>query len=256
MDFTRNVFVQIEKFNWKNFSLAKDIAKRLGNGLYIVLVSFDKDEEEKIKKEVAKVCPNNKINSFSSFGEAKTFLEDFKPSLVMISQEKIDPLLHVFKLTEAEKFIKGLTNFNILLLWEEAEKADKILINVDYETATERYIQIAYDFASKVAKEFTFIYSFYESFYEYRLMKTHADEEAKKLVAEMFKDHVSTVKTLIKNALGKEDMPLLVIKGDPKKEVPYYSRTHEYDILIINQSIDSKESYIENTENSIGIFLD
>ncbi len=256
MDFTRNVFVQIETFNWKNFSLAKEIAKKLGNGLYIVLVGFDEEEEKKIKEEVEKVCPNNKINSFSSFGEAKTFLEDFKPSLVMVSQEKIDPLVHVFKLTEAEKFIKGLNEFNILLLWEEAETADKVLINVDYETSTEKYIQIAYDFATKVSKEFTFIYSFYESFYEYRLMKTHADEEAKKLVAEMYKEHVSTVKSLIKRALNREDLPLLVIKGDPKKEVPYYSRTHKYDILLINQSIESKESYIENTENSIGIFLD
>ncbi|NPA53613.1 MAG: hypothetical protein GXO21_02985 [Aquificae bacterium] len=256
MEFKKNVFVQIEKFNWKNFSLAKDIAQKLGNGLYIVLVSFDKEEEEKIRKEVSKVCPNNKINSFSSFGEAKTFLEDFKPTLVMLSQEKINPLLHIFKHTDAEKFIKGLNNFNILLLWEEAEKAEKILINIDYETATEKYIQIAYSFTSKVAKEFSFIYSFYESFYEHMLMKTHADEEAKQLVAEMFKEHILEVKNLLKRALGGEDLPLLVIKGDPKKEVPYYSRTHGYDILIINHSIENKESYIENTENSIGIFLD
>lgn len=255
MDFSRNVFIQIENFNWKNFALAKEISKKLGNGLYVVLVGFEKEEENKIKKRLNEIETTLHINVFSSIGEAKTFIQDFKPTLVMVTQEKVNPLVHVFKLTEAEKFVKGLNDFNILLLWEDSQKIEKILINLDYDTVTETYIKLAYEFSSKVSKEFDFVYSFYESFYENKLKKTHADEEAKKLLIEMFEEHVQTLEEKLKEAIGKE-ISLKVIKGDPKKEVPYYSRTHNYDLLVINQSIDDKESYIENTENSIAILLD
>ncbi len=255
MDFSRNVFVQIEHFNWNNFALAKEISKKLGNGLYVVLVDFDQQEQDKVIKRLKEIDASIHINTFSSLGEAKTFIDDFKPTLVMVTQEKVNPLIHVFKLTEAEKFVKGLNDFNILLLWEETQQIEKVLINLDYETTTEEYIKLAYEFASKISKEFDFIYSFYESFYENRLRKTHADEEAKKILIEMFEEHVHTLEEKIEKALGKK-MGLKVVKGDPKKEVPYYSRTHNYDLLVINQSIEDKESYIENTENSVAILLD
>ncbi len=255
MDFSKNVFVQIGNFNWNNFSLAKDISKKLGNGLYIVLVDIDEETISSIKERLKHLNDNFHINVFSSISEAKTFLEELKPTLVMVTQEKVEPLVHVFKLTDAEKFVKGLEDFNILLLWEEAEKIGKILINIDYETSTEKYIKLSYEFSSKIAEEFDFVYSFYESFYEHKLRKTHTEDEAKQLLAKMFEEHIESIEEKIEKALGKR-IPIKVIKGDPKKEVPYYSRIHGYDLLIINRSIEDKESYIENTENSIGILLD
>ncbi len=256
MTFKKNVFVQIDKFNWKHFYLAKDIAKALGNGLYIVLVGFSEEKKEKVDKQLKDAGFSYDIKLFETTGEAKAFLEEMKPDLVIISQEKVDPFIHIFKITDAEKFVKKLNEYNLLLLWEDTEKIEKILINMDYETATEEYVKISFEFASKVAKEFEFIYSFFESFYEYRLRKTHPDEEAKQLLTQMFEEHVGKIKDVMKKAIGDNPVKLRVIKGDPKKEVPYFSRTHKYDLLIINAHIEDRESYIENTENSVGIFLD
>ncbi len=256
MAFTKNVFVQIEIFNWKNFFLALELSKKLGNGLSLILIKFSEEEKNKILDEIREKGIDINFSSFDDFGEARTFLDEFKPDLVILTQQKLNPFKHIFFLTDAEKFIKGLNDFNTLLLWEDAEKIEKILINVDLETSTEKYVELAFQFASSITENYDFVYSFYESFYEYRLSKTHATEEAKQLVAQMFEEHVDRIKNLIAKTLKGKEVSLKVIKGDPKKEVPYYLRKNNYDLLLINQSIEDKESYVENTENSVGILLD
>ncbi len=256
MAFTKNVFIQIETFNWKNFFLALGVSKKLGNGLFLVLINFSEEEENSILKKIKEKGIDIEFSSFSDFGEARTFLDEFKPDLVILTQQKLNPFEHIFHLTDGEKFIKGLNEFNTLLLWEDAEKVEKILINIDLETSTEKYIKLAFKFASSITKNYDFVYSFYESFYEHRLSKTHATDEAKQLVAQMFEEHVDRIKNLIAKSLKGKEVSLKLIKGDPKKEVPYYSRKNNYDLLLINQSIEDKESYIENTENSVGILLD
>ncbi len=252
MPLKKNVFIQIEKFNWKNFALANEISKKVGNGLYILLINIQEEDRAYIEERIS----GFQFQYFESYDEARAFLNEFNPDIIFLTQQKLNPFEHIFRLTDAEKFLKGLNEFNTVLLWEDSEKIESILINIDLETFTEKFLDLSYKFASRITDNFKFIYSFYESFYEYRLMKTHTSDEAKQLLNEMLEEHTNKIKSLLNKVVGEDRYTLEIIKGDPKKEVPYYLRKNGYDMLIINKSIEDKESYIENTENSVGIFLD
>ncbi|WP_457641263.1 hypothetical protein [Persephonella sp.] len=256
MSFKKIVFFQYKKFNHKNFNLVKAISKKLDEELFILALEVDDFPLEQIQQELQENNINYRIEIKDNFDESINVVKDYNPDLLILTKEKIDPLEHIFHHTYCEKILEEFENINVLALQEDKETLKTGLIYVSKDNATEEFIKIAKYFADNVLEDFKFIYSFYEDFYEKRLTKTHTEGEAKQIIAEMFKDHVDGIKSLIAKALGDQKVELLVIKGDPKKEIPYYARLKRYDILIFNRNVEDRESFIENSETSICILLD
>ncbi|SNZ08174.1 hypothetical protein SAMN06265182_1196 [Persephonella hydrogeniphila] len=256
MPVNKIIFLQQKKLNFNNLDVAIFISEKLQKKLILYLIDIPQEEKEKAVSVLSSKDVDFDIKNQLEFDEATEEIEAEKPDLLIVTQEKISPLEHIFKITTSEKLVKKLENLDIIMLKEDEYRINKVLINIDKESSTPYYIKSAYLFASKLGVDFNMITSFYESFYENRLRKTHPDEEAKQLVAELFKEHIDTVKRKIAEALSGEEAELIIIKGDPKKEIPYYARTHEYDLLVINEDIKDRESYIENSETSISIFKD
>ncbi len=250
------IFLQREKVNFNNLKVVKEIAKKLDKKLVLLFVDVPEEEKEKAKKQVEEENISYELKNQLDFGEAKEEIKAEKPDLLVVTQEKISPLEHIFRITSTEKLVKDFENLDIILLQEDADSINSVLINVDKETATEYFISSAYLFVKKLGVKFDFVTSFYESFYENRLKKTHPDEEAKQILVGMLEEYVETVKTKLAKALKGEKIEFLILKGDPKKEIPYYARKKKYDLLLINENIEDKESYIENSEISVGIFKD
>ncbi|WP_457642965.1 hypothetical protein [Persephonella sp.] len=256
MPVNKVIFFQKDHINFNNFQVVKDITRKLNKRLVLLLVDIPEEEKKKAEEQLRAENIDFELKNQLEFGEAKEHIKGEKPDLLVLTQEKISPLEHIFKLTSSEKLVKSFENIDILMLLEDTDRIEKVLINVDKETSTPYYISATYLFVKKLGVQFDYITSFYESFYEYRLRKTHPDEEAKQLVMELFKEHLEIVKRKIAEGLKGEKVELVVIKGDPKKEVPYYARRRGYDLLIVNENIENKESYIENSETSVGIFKD
>ncbi len=250
------IFLQKGKINFNNLQVASFISHRLKKKLILFLIEIPENQKEKAKDQLFSLDIDFEIRNQIEYGEAKDEIKSEKPDLLIMTREKISPFEHIFKLTSSEKFIKGFEYINILLLQEDCKKIEKILINIDRDTSTLYYIKSAFSFAKKLGVDFQMITSFCEIFYENRLKKTHPDEEAKKLVSDIFKEHIDAVKRKIAESIGGENVELIVVKGDPKKEIPYYARKNLYDLLIINEDIEEKDSYIENSEMSVGIFKD
>ncbi len=185
-------------------------------------------------------------------GKIEEFYEKHKPDMIIVPHEKIDPMLHIFKHPATEKFAEKFDDCHIIFPVEEARDIKKSLIYVDPDDDTEDFVKNAYEILSRVSSV-EFIYAFYEEYYEYSLMKTHPEEEARKILQEMYEEGLEKSRRLIAKAIGKE-ITLKVIKGDPKKEVPFFATEHNYDLLGINIENENKKSFIENTEISIGLF--
>jgi len=256
MPVNKVIFLQQDELNFNNLDIAVFISQKLQKKLVLYLVDIPQEQKEKATHILSSKNVDFEIKNQLEFDEATEEIETEKPDLLILTQEKISPLEHIFRISTSEKLIKKLENLDIVMLKEDEKSIDKILINIDKESSTPYYIKSTYLFADKLGVDFELVTSFYESFYENRLRKTHPDEEAKQLVAELFKEHVDTVKRKIAEALKGDEAELIVIKGDPKKEIPYYARTHGYNLLIINENIKDRESYIENSETSVGIFKD
>ncbi|NPA17519.1 hypothetical protein [Persephonella sp.] len=256
MPVNKVIFFQKNHVNFNNLKVVRTIAEKLNKKLVLLLIDVPDDEKSEVSRFLSDSNIEFELKNQLEFDEAKEHIKQEKPDLLVVTQEKVSPLEHIFRITSSEKLVKSFENIDILMLLEDADSINKVLINVDKETSTPFYIKSAHLFVKKLGVEFDFITSFYESFYEYRLRKTHPDEEAKQLVLDLFKEHVEIVKRKIAEGLEGEKVELVVIKGDPKKEIPYYARRRGYDLLIINEDIDDKESYIENSETSVGIFKD
>ena len=250
------IFYQKGKVNFNNLEIVKKITSKLQKKLILLFVDIPQEEKEKALSIVSSNGIDFELKNQIEEDFIKEEIKKEKPDLLILTREKLSPLEHIFKTPETEKFIHSIKNIDIILLQEDASKLEKVLINVDKETATPFYIKSTHLFVSKLGVDFHFITSFYEAFYELSLMKTHPEEEAKQIVADLFKEHIEIVREKMVKALGKEKAELIIVKGDPKKEIPYYARKKEYDLLIINQNIENKDSYIENSEMSVGIFKD
>ncbi|NPA12833.1 MAG: universal stress protein [Aquificae bacterium] len=246
------IFYQKEEINFNNLNLVCQLAEKLQKKLTVFVEAVPEEDIQKTEEKLKNCNAETEIK----VGFELDVVEREKPDLLVITQEKISPLEHVFKITSSERIAKKIDEVNLIMLQEDANQLKKVLINIDRETATTFFIQTAYTFAKKLEVEFDFITCFHETFIEYRLRKTHPEEEAKQLVAELFKEHIEDVEEKIKKALNLPKVKLLVIKGDPKKEIPYFARVKNYDLLIINHNIEERVSYIENSEKSIAIFQD
>lgn len=256
MPVNKIIFLQKDKVNFNNLKVVSFISQKLQKKLVLFLIDIPENQKEKVKDQLFSLNIEFEIRNQIEYGEAKDEIKSEKPDLLIVTREKLSPFEHIFKIASSERFIKGFEYIDIILLQEDCDRIEKILINVDRETSTHYYIKSAFTFAKKLGIDFKMITSFYEIFYENRLRKTHPDEEAKELVLNLFKEHVDEVKRKIAESLEGENVELIIVKGNPKKEIPYYARKNQYDLLIINEDIEEKESYIENSETSVGIFKD
>ncbi|WP_457621884.1 hypothetical protein [Persephonella sp.] len=256
MLFERIVYFQYKQFNKNNFSVLKKIAKKLDEELIVLMCDVESFPREDIEKELTSEGINFKIEIAQDLNEGINFVKNYSPDLLVLTKEKIDPLEHIFHHTYCEKILEEFENTNIIALQEDKDTMKTGLIYVSKDNSTEDFIRSSKYFADRILEDYKFIYSFYEDFYEKRLVKTHTEGEAKQIIAEMFREHVETVRSIIARAVGEEKTELLVIKGDPKKEIPYYARKNNYDLLIFNRGVEDINSFIENSETSIGIFLD
>jgi len=255
MPFQKIAFVQIEEFNEKNFSIAKCISSKLNAQLFIFLLQIEADILPKIEEELKKENINYQIKSFDEIKSLKSHIQQESPDIVILTEEKINPLKHIFTHTHAEKLLKHVENFNIILLQENEDNIQKALVYVNKEVS-EFYIKTAYEFVKKVVGEVTFVYSFYEDFYEVTIRKTHTEEEAEEILSAMIEEKEKEIVRKIENAIENQPYHLITILGEPKKEINIFAIERSFNFVIVSSNVKDKTAYIENLQVSLGIFLD
>ncbi len=255
MPFQKIAFVQIEEFNEKNFSIAKCISSKLNAQLFIFLLQIKADILPKIEEELKKENISYQIKSFDEIKSLKSHIQQESPDIVILTEEKINPLKHIFTHTHAEKLLKHVENFNIILLQENEDNIQKALIYVTKDS-TEFYIKNSYEFINQIVGKVTFVYSFFEDAYQVSIKKTHTEEEAEEILEAMFDEKKREISQKIKKAINDKPYKLITILGEPKKDINLFAKGKGYNFLIISNTVEDKKSFIENLQISLGIFLD
>ncbi len=255
MPFQKIVFIQIEKFNVDNFQVVKDIAEKLNANLFVFLLKIPDDIFIKLERELKKENINYQLKSFGDIKSLKSHLNSENPDIVILTEERINPLKHIFTHTHAEKLLKHVENYNIILLQENEDNIQKALIYVTKDS-TEYYIKSSYEFLSKVVGKVSFLYSFFEDAYQVSIKKTHTEEEAEEILEMMFDEKKKEINAKIKEAIGDKPYKLITILGEPKKDINLFAKSKGYNFLIISNHVEDKKSFIENLQISLGIFLD
>ncbi len=256
MDINSVLLIFPKKFVENTLYLAVSIAKSLNTDLKILIL----EREEETKRDKIESILNSENIEYDIFIEknglkskATKFIENYHPDLLIIPHEKIDPMVHIFKHPEAEKFVEKFEDASIIFAIESSREIKKPIIYIDPNQDSVEYVKRAYNILKKICGNVEFIYSFHEEFYEYSLSKTHPDAEARSIINELYEEGLRKSKELIAKAVGKE-VTLKVIKGDPKKEVPFFAHQNGYDILSVNIENEDKKSFIENSQITIGLF--
>ena len=255
MPFEKIAFIQIEKFNKNNFQIVKCISQRLGSTLYVFLLNIDGNTIVEVEKELKDENIIYHLKSFDDIKSLKSHISKENPDIVILTEEKINPLKHIFTHTPAEKLLKHVENFNIILLQEHEDNIQKALIYVTSKS-TDFYIKNSYEFIKKIIGKVTFVYSFYEDAYQVSIKKTHTEEEAEEILEAMFDEKKKDIDNKIKKVLKEEDYRLITILGEPKKDLNLFAKNKGYNFVIISSKVEDKNSFIENLQISLGIFLD
>lgn len=183
-------------------------------------------------------------------------LNSIKADLVITHRRKIDPFKMIFLKPEYVKLAEEFSSARFLFLREDVSQINKIGIAIDFEEE-ENYVdypKASYKFSKALDIEPKFLFSFNQVYYETALTKTHTKEEAKQIIREMLETKVNKVKENLAKALNGKEAILKVLKGEPKREIPFYIHENNFDICIISSKIKNKVSYLENIEVSIGVF--
>jgi hypothetical protein len=183
-------------------------------------------------------------------------LNSIKADLVITHRKKIDPFKMIFSKPEYVKLAEEFNNARFLFLREDTSKINKIGIAIDFDDEEDyiEYIKVSYAFSKALDVEPEFLFSFNQVYYETALTKTHTVEEAKQIISEMLETKINKIKENLAKALNGEKAVLKVLKGEPKREIPYYIHENNFELCIISSHIKNKLSYLENIEVSIGIF--
>ncbi len=256
MDINNIVVIFQKKLIENTLYLAVSFVKPFNATLKVLVIEKDKNIntehiEQILNKEGVRYEIFVEKNGLKS--KAEEFVEKVHPDLLIIPHEKIDPMLHIFKHPSAEKFVEKFEDVSTIFAVESVRKLEKPLIYIDPYHDSVNYVKVAYETLIRVCGGVEFIYSFSEEDLEYSLSKTHPEAEAKKIIEELYEEGINKSKELIARAVGKE-VTLKVIKGDPKKEVPFFAYQNGYDILAINIENEDKKSFIENSQLTIGLF--
>ncbi len=255
MSFQKLAFVQIEEFDKNNFQIVKCMASKLEADLFIFLLKIESSTLQNIENELKNENINYHIKSFDDIKSLKIHLTKEKPDIVILTEKKINPLKHIFTHTPAEKLLKHIEDFNIILLQENENNIQKALIYVT-QKSTEFYIKNSYDFIERIVGKVTFVYSFFEDAYQVSIKKTHTEEEAEEILEAMFDEKKKEISEKIKKAINDKPYKLITILGEPKKDINLFAKEKGYNFVIISTTVEDKNSFIENLQISLGIFLD
>jgi flagellar biosynthesis component FlhA len=134
------------------------------------------------------------------------------------------------------------------------EQIKKVLFYVDRDSASEDYIKTVYQFFTRWGVDFEFTTVFNDRYFELLIKKEHPEQEAKEILGKMFEDYVTAVREKIKKTLGLERVEILPLKGEPRKTLPYFAKTHGYDLVVLSHAYEDKNEIIENSETSVAVF--
>jgi hypothetical protein len=255
MPFQKLAFVQIGKFNQKNFQIVKCITNRLNGTLYIYLLNVKEFNLQKLEQELKEEGIHYEVEIFDDIKTLKSKITEHNPDIVILTEEKINPLKHIFTHTSAEKLLKHIENYNIILLQENEDNIQKALIYVTKDS-TEFYIKNSYEFVKQIIGKVTFVYSFFEDAYQVSIKKTHTEEEAEEILEAMFDEKKKEINERIKKAINNEPYKLITILGEPKKDINLFAKSKGYNFMIVSNNVEDKKALIENLQISLGIFLD
>ncbi|HIP98363.1 MAG TPA: universal stress protein [Aquifex aeolicus] len=234
-----------ERIFRETLDVGMDLAAKTGMKVKI----FAPKLEEEVKKHLS-----GKAELFSYEGDPKEIIERENPFLVVLPRPKIAPIVHAFKKPWSEKIAEGDDKHNYLLVQEGAKEIKKVLFYVDRDLSSENYIRTVYGLLTQWGVDFKFTTVFDERYFELLIKKEHPEEEAKELLRRMFEDYVKAVRERLKKILGLEKIEILSLKGEVRKTLPYFAKTHGYDLLVLSHAYEDKNELIENSETSVAIF--
>jgi len=242
----RNLLILFEeKIFPETLKVAVDIATKTGMTLKI----FAPKLEEEVKKHLS-----GKAQFLSYEGDPEEVIEKENPFLVVLPRPKIAPIVHAFKKPWSEKIAEGDDKHNYLLVQEGAKEIRKVLFYVDRDISSESYVRTVYEFLTQWGVNFEFTTVFDERYFELLIKKEHPEQEAKELLGKMFEDYTKAVREKLKKILGLEKTEILPLKGEVRKTLPYFAKTHGYDLLVLSHAYEDKNELIENSETSVAIF--
>ncbi|HIE59549.1 MAG TPA: hypothetical protein EYH43_04380 [Persephonella sp.] len=245
MIFKNVVFIIEDEGDLKFLSFIKNLATKLGVSLYYLTINPNLTIDGN-----AKYISNNLEETISYA------LNSIKADLVIAHRKKIDPFKMIFLKPEYVKLAEKFSNARFLFLREDVSQINKIGVAIDFEDEENYidYLKASYEFSKALDIEPEFLFSFNQVYYETALTKTHTEEEARQIIQEMLETKINKIKENLAKALNGKEAILKVLKGEPKREIPFYIHENNFDICIISSKIKNKVSYLENIEVSIGIF--
>jgi hypothetical protein len=230
--------------------VAKQVREKLEGEIVIYIPENLKGTLENLLKDLKLINVKVQISE----EKPKKTIENEKPYLIILPRKRVAPIVHAFKKYWSEKLIEDLEKYNFLLVEEGFTELKKALLYIDRDVASEKYIKTAYQFLKDLEIEFEIITVFDERYFTLLIKKEHPEMEAKQLLGKMFEDYINAVREKVKKALNLEKVEILPIKGEVHKALPYYVKTHNYDLLVISHAYDTKDELIENSETSVAVF--
>ncbi len=245
MVFKNLVFIIEDEGDLKFLLFVENLATKLGASIFYLTINpnLTIDGNAKYVSENLEETISYALNSLNS-------------DLVITHRKKIDPFKMIFKKPEYVKLAEEFNNARFLFLREDISEISKIGVAIDFEDEVNYvdYLKVSYEFSKALGIEPEFLFSFNQVYYETALTKTHTVEEAKQIIQEMLETKINKIKENLAKALNGKEVTLKVLKGEPKREIPYYLHENKFDLGIISSKIKNKVSYLENIEVSIGIF--
>ncbi|NPB05600.1 MAG: hypothetical protein GXO08_04380 [Aquificae bacterium] len=231
---------------------AKRISDRLGFAVEVYCLRCGGDRVRELLEVLNSLQLTTEVKG--SDRPPKEVLVEERPYLTLLPKPRLNPLAHAFKKPWSEKLAEEVDEFNLYLVEEGLDEPRRALLYADRDRSSEAYLREAYRFLSALGVEFKFVTVFDERYYELLIKKEHPEVEAKEILGRMFTDYVNAVREKVKRALGLERVELIPLKGEEGRTLPYFARTHGFDLLAVSHAVESKEEIVENSETHLLLF--
>jgi len=177
------------------------------------------------------------------------------PDLIVVHKENVDPFKKIFSTPEYIKLSDKFKTQKFLFLKEDIKDVKKIGIVLDFEDDIDftQYLKDAYDLSSIFDIMPEYIFSFYEKYYGAAVKKTHPEDEAQDIINKIKNEKIEKFQKSLAKALEGKPANLKILKGDPKKHIPYYLNENSFDIAVLSYNLHNEIHYIENIDISIAI---
>lgn len=230
-------------------SLGREIAERLSLKVSVFASEVPKGELEGILE------PFKGFEIVSEDGDFLEVIERVDPYLVLLPRPRISPLVHAFKKPWSEALVEETDRWNFLLVWEDAERIERVLVYTDRENCREGYLNEVYQFLTEWGVEFKFVTVFDEEAVDILIEREYPEEEAKEILGKIFEDYISSVRNCIKENLGLEEVDLIPLKGDTVRSLDFFAVRHKWDLVILPHGVENKADFAESLQTSIGLFV-